>query len=283
MKRNIIFLIAFFFVLAFPIISYSQTSGVGGPCIIADNCDEGLFCVGNKCTESECANPDVDGDGYASIECGGDDCDDNDNSRYPGNVEICELVNSHDDDCDLSTFGDMDTDGDGYISDFCCNDVEGDDQDPICGTDCDDTTAYIHPGAPDICNGIDEDCNGVADDWPAYTVNLFPDDDNDGYGVPAPVDAPNRNLDGSIRFGCSTPMGGRFGLSGGIEYAYNDDDCNDDNSAIIPGAMTCHPEDPNMILICEGGEFVSALCADVCVPQPNGTGYCQQNKVKKVK
>ena len=33
--------------------------------------------------------------------------------------------------------------------------------------DCDDTSASIHPGAVEICNGKDDDCNGMIDELPA--------------------------------------------------------------------------------------------------------------------
>ena len=42
-----------------------------------------------------------------------------------------------------------DADGDGYLS---------------CVDDCDDTKASVHPGAVELCNGVDDNCNGVADE-----------------------------------------------------------------------------------------------------------------------
>jgi hypothetical protein len=41
-----------------------------------------------------------------------------------------------------------DADGDGYT---------------VCAGDCNDANASIHPGAPDTCNGIDDDCDGIVD------------------------------------------------------------------------------------------------------------------------
>lgn len=31
------------------------------------------------------------------------------------------------------------------------------------GDDCDDYAAAIYPGAPEVCDGTDNDCDGVAD------------------------------------------------------------------------------------------------------------------------
>lgn len=56
-----------------------------------------------------------------------------------------------------------------YLADFMCShttyDGDGDGYPPIAcgGTDCDDTNAAIHPGATEVCDGIDSNCNGVAD------------------------------------------------------------------------------------------------------------------------
>jgi len=55
------------------------------------------------------AGGDADGDGHSSIACGGDDCDDDDANRFPGNLEICD-GDHHDEDCDTMSFGGLDHD-----------------------------------------------------------------------------------------------------------------------------------------------------------------------------
>jgi len=167
-----------------------------GSCAADSDCDDGLYCNGSetcsmgacvigvapceadRCIEAEarctegCAGSDMDADGVLSIACGGDDCDDSDPDRYPGNPEICD-AEGHDEDCDPTTVGDVDVDGDGHISAECCN---GD----VCGDDCADRLADIFAGATETCDLRDQDCDGDVDEGVALT--LQEDRDGDLYG-----------------------------------------------------------------------------------------------------
>ena len=183
---------------------------------------------------------DLDGDGHVSIATGGDDCDDSDAQRYPGNVEVCD-VSDKDEDCDLLTFGPRDADGDGYIDQNCCNG-------PNCGTDCDDTWHGANPGNAEICDGRDNDCSGVIDDapsgsgGPSLRVLAFLDLDRDGWGDSG---------DSGIML---CPEKALAELRTGVKG-----DCNDKVASINPGATeACNGLDDN----CNGieDEGLSGAC-----------------------
>jgi hypothetical protein len=126
---------------------------LGSPCGEDELCNEaerrceGAVCVGDA---------DADGDGSDSLACGGDDCDDDDPGRYPGNPEVCD-PEGVDEDCVGMTVGELDEDGDGFVSSSCCNGEQ-------CGPDCDDSTRSVGPTVTERCNGIDDDCDSEVDE-----------------------------------------------------------------------------------------------------------------------
>lgn len=101
------------------------------------------------------------------------DCNDANAAVNPAATEIC---NGIDDDCDaltddadpgvtgLSVFFE-DADGDGFgngaVTVFACALAPGYSVDP---SDCDDTQSTVYPGATEICDGLDNDCNGEYDE-----------------------------------------------------------------------------------------------------------------------
>ena len=79
--------------------------------------------------------------------------------------------------------------------------------------DCDDADPGIHPDAPEVCNDVDDDCDGMVDDGVGDTY--FADGDGDGYGdAGVPVVA------------CEQPG----------NAADNDEDCDDSVAETHPGA-----------------------------------------------
>jgi hypothetical protein len=190
--------------------------------------------VDNDCNAAT-LDDDLDQDGVGRI----DDCDDQDPLRYPGAIEACDGV---DNDCNTlvdDAAGDLwyvDGDGDGYGVDGqtvqgC---TVGLGLSALAG-DCDDAVREIFPGAPERCNGLDDDCNASVDDNAADALTWHPDADGDGYGDPA-----------SVRFDCAAGTGETLDATdcndadatirpSGIELCNSvDDDCNgtvDDNAA----------------------------------------------------
>ena len=140
------------------------------PCLDAQRCDE----ADDRCAAICEVATDADGDGADATDCGGDDCDDADASRYPGATEVCDLEGV-DEDCDPSTVGGRDLDGDGYEDAACCN---GDN----CGDDCADRLATVNPGAAEVCDLVDQDCDGSVDE--GVQTAGFEDRDGDRYGDP---------------------------------------------------------------------------------------------------
>ena len=49
--------------------------------------------------------------------------------------------------------------------------------------DCDDSEAAAHPGNPEVCDGVDNDCNLLIDDDASDAALLSVDSDGDGFGV----------------------------------------------------------------------------------------------------
>jgi hypothetical protein len=80
--------------------------------------------------------------------------------------------------------------------------------------ECDDTNADAHPGAVETCNRIDDDCDGTTDEDDAADALMWYLD-ADGYGAAD-----------SSTLACAIPGG----------YSATDDDCDDGDDAISPGA-----------------------------------------------
>lgn len=163
-------------------------------------------------SDSGSTRADQDGDGVVAA----DDCDDRDATVYPDAPERCNGV---DDDCD----GAVDEDGDVVFYIDADADGHGDPSgtergcEPppgfvTTGDDCNDGDPAVHPGAQEVCNGVDDNCDGALDP-PDQT--WFEDADADGFGSPlVTVDA------------CAAPEG----------FTGDDGDCDDRDAAVSPDA-----------------------------------------------
>jgi hypothetical protein len=176
--------------------------------------------------EVEYAEPPV---GYVDND---DDCDDANAVVSPEAEEVCDQVDNNcngESDEGVTTTYYADDDGDRYGNSSDTTQacyvpdgyVEND-------TDCDDTNAATNPGAREICDQIDNNCNGLINEGGLCNEHTYyRDADADGYGDP----------DDSIEVTNPSPPNG---------YVGNNSDCNDANATINPEAEeVCDQTDNN--------------------------------------
>lgn len=184
------------------------TCDVGfGDCDGSAQCDDGLICLNNNgsfwgmppnydvCVAAHCNNSVQDGD-ETSVDQGG-------SCGEPGN-------------CLQDRFY-RDSDGDGFGNEL-------DSQLACAGTppagfvldndDCDDGDSSQFPGAPEVCNGEDDDCDGGVDELATDVGTYYADTDGDSYGDP----------DSSL-VSCGEPSG----------FVEDNTDCDDTDTNVNPG------------------------------------------------
>ena len=176
---------------------------------------------------------DTDGDGYGNAatsmqNCGqpagyvanSTDCNDASAAVNPGAVEI---FNGIDDNCNNTVDEGftpinyyLDNDGDGVGGNTFVLGITSPGPNYVLITgDCNDNSAVMYPGNTETCDNLDNDCDASIDEGLIF-LTYFQDSDGDTYG----------NLSVTLS-ACSAPQG----------YVLNSTDCNDQNSAINPGAQ----------------------------------------------
>ena len=147
------------------------------------------------------------------------DCDDAIAAINPNATEIADNI---DNDCDgltdegfsiLTWILDADQDGFGGTDTVLAVLSPGANY-VLTGGDCDDALASINPNATEVCDGLDNNCNGSTDEN-LPLITYYADADGDNYG---------NNIDSLVA--CSQPIG----------YVLTNTDCDDNNAAINPGA-----------------------------------------------
>ena len=142
--------------------------------------------------------------------------------RTPALLCLCALLSSG---CD-------DLDGDGYGR----------------AEDCDDANNHVYPGADELCDGVDNNCDGAVDEDPANGFPLFVDADGDGYGADSGPTS------------CSLTAG----------FALVDGDCDDGDPTVHPGAdELCDGVDDD----CDGTVDEAPVDASTFYLDHDGDGY----------
>jgi hypothetical protein len=172
-----------------------------------------------------------------------------DNAAYKGICkEDCKCGYVLDEDCTDSgktcvdgecVCADKDGDGYGYPADTRCSHSE---------EDCNDNNANINPGAAEVCDLADNNCDGAIDEENAQGCSVYyKDEDNDGYGLTADTK-------------CLCSAQGDYDAAQG-------NDCNDNDAGINPGASEIcgNDKDDN----CDGQQ--NEGCEGVC--DTDGDGY----------
>ncbi|MHB8875032.1 MAG: putative metal-binding motif-containing protein [Myxococcaceae bacterium] len=195
------------------------------------------------------------------------DCNDVNGGINPGRAETC---NGADDNCNgqsdegltfVAYYSDADGDGFGAIgasAQTSCMPVAG----KIANhTDCNDANSSIYPGRAEICDGIDQNCSGQADELLPLSP-YYVDADGDGFGA----------SNGTALNACQPPPGraashndcydaDRFVFPGAAERCNNlDDDCDGVSDEGNPGGgATCSTGQAGQCAIgtitCQGGTF----------------------------
>jgi hypothetical protein len=157
---------------------------------------------------------DSDSDGFAES----DDCDDDNADVNPDATESCNGVDDDcndlvDDDATDATAFYEDADADGFGGTITVTACEVPVGYVALDGDCDDSDGTINPGADELCDSADRDCDGNPTAGAMDVSSYSADSDGDGFGDP-----------NDSQQACAAPTG----------FVGNDTDCNDDDAQLNP-------------------------------------------------
>ncbi len=128
----------------------------------------------------------------------------------------------------------------------CRNDVDGDEDSIPDWADCNDADEAVGPGQVEVCNGIDDNCDGSVDNDASDATMFYADGDGDGSGYVgaaiAACDTPagyaTSTVSGSVGdvWSCTTNAQRDQDGDGYAQRAYGGADCNDNDASIHPAA-----------------------------------------------
>ncbi len=235
-----------------PLLLHLFSAGCGLDFYFIDGCQ---VAYDDVCTEDGEASTwylDADGDGYGQPEDCQISCQQPED--YVRNSLDCD---DEDPGSSAPTTWYLDQDSDGYgdsAQDSQLSCLPPSEDYTATPGDCNDDSPTIHPGAEEICDSVDNDCNGYSDDddpaEPADTQTWYMDYDGDGYGDPD-----------FVTTSCSQRA----------HEVSNDDDCDDLNESINPdGIEVCDGADND----CDGvtDRSASLSCLGAAETRYQGTG-----------
>lgn len=241
---------------------------------VDEDCDPSTFGFkdddGDGAIDAMCCNADADG----TLRCGLD-CDDADLAVHAKQPEFCD---GKDNDCDdeidevenaVEWFEDLDMDGfgSGEPVTTSCTPQPGR---SLLSNDCDDDDVERRPNAPELCDDVDNNCNGVRDERltdcaTSPEPGAVPPINECVNGLDDCVDGA-RCTDTSVAFTCSCPSG-YVGTGRGDDGCEDENECTTDNGGCDTDPMaTCEDQEgAPRTCACPSGYSGTGIGADGCV------------------